>query len=285
MSTTPNGTRPPPPNRLRPDAPVMAMAEAGTAGTRTALIATPGWGKTTIGALGEKPVFILTPNEQGYLTLLRRGRVPQLPIIQAKNWLGLLNAVESIAINPQDRKTLVIDALAGTEALCAQHVCETQYGGDWGERGFMAFYRGPAQVGREWPAILPRLAACAAKGMDVLLLGHAKTKRFSNPTGADYDRYEGDVGSDEVWSRIKMWAEAVLFGSNEPIVEQSRPESNVAKARGKAIGHSRILRCEYSAVADAKNTYGLAAEYTMANDPAQCAGEFWGLVKGTNVTA
>lgn len=250
-------------------------------GSRTVLVAVPGYGKTSIGAFAESPVMILTPNELGYLTLFRRGLVPSVPAMMPRTWSELLACIETVARDPGDRKTLVLDALAGAEALLSSQVCQEHFNGDWGERGFAAFGRGAKIVMREWPAILPRLTACARKGVDVLLLGHSKIRTFKDPIGPDYDRYEIDMGTDDAWSRTRMWADAVMYGLFRSVVDQARPESNTAKAKGKAIAQSRVLRTENSPICDAKCQLGLEPEYTMPNAAAECAAAYWALVKGT----
>lgn len=278
MATTSPPTRPP--QRPQAQGAKLARPSGARIATRTVLVGVEGIGKTTIGAFADAPVIIMAPDELGYLTLFSRGMVPECSIIQPRTWPELLAAVEGLAVDPQGHKTVVLDAMAGMESLCAWHVCQTEFNGDWGEKGFRAYGRGPGLVARTWPSILPRLTACANAGMDVLLLGHARVKRFNAPDGPDYDHWECNTGNDEVWSRTKMWAEACLFVGFRAVVEQVRPEANVAKAHGKAVAHQRIMRCQYSAVADAKNQYGLAPEYTMPDDAAECAAAFWHLIKG-----
>lgn len=284
-TTTP--TRPPPrtnegppPAAPKTAAPEIKRPSKTKRGVRVVYVAVEGFGKTTTGALGPNPLMIMAPEEQGYLTLHSRSLVPELPMMQPRSWPQLLAGIEQIIGSPSEYETVVLDAMVGLEALCASWVCHTNFGGDWGERGFAAYGRGTRIVAREWPQLLARLSALADRGVNVLVLGHARVKRFNAPDGPDYDRYECNCGSDEVWARTKAWGEAVLFGMFRPIVEQNRPESNIAKAHGKAIAHERIMRCEYSAVADAKNQYGLEAEYRLPDEPRACAAAFWGLVIG-----
>lgn len=267
--------KPPPATTSAVAAAKMEVPTLTRLGSRVVFVAVEGFGKTTTGALGPKPVFICTPDEQGYITLLSRGLVPPLPVMQVRSWLELLASVEALARDAQGRETIVLDAMAGLEQLCAQHVCTTQYKGDWSKSGYLSFYEGPKVTARTWPLLLSRLTACARKGVNVLMLGHAKVRRFNAPDGIDYDRYECNVGTEEVWARTKAWAESVLFGNFRAIVETTGRENNTAKAHGKAVAHERILRCQYSAVADAKNTYGLAAEYAMPDDAAKFAESFW----------
>lgn len=255
----------------------MKMPSVQKIGARLVFVAVEGYGKTSCGAFGPSPVVMMAPGEGGYMTLLSRGLVPTVPIIQPSNWTDTLDALSELAKNHGDRETLVVDALVGFESLCARHICDSEFSGDWGERGFAAFGRGLKIVYRTWPLIIGRLEQCARAGLNVMVLSHAQVKPYRNPDGPDYDRFEANVGP-EAWQRLKAWADFVAFGSFRSIVDEARAQSNIAKAKGKAIGQSRVLRCQYSAVADAKNQYGLDPEYLMPDDPAQFAERYWNMV-------
>lgn len=270
----------PPPGPAGVNAPKMAVPSGPVGGTRTVLVAVNGWGKTTIGAYAEDPVMLISPDEMGYPTLLSRGLVPAVPAMQPRSWPEALACIESLARDQQGRKTIVVDALAGFEHLLARHICKTQFGGDWSKTGFLSWNEGPRVVARIWPMLLARLLACARAGMDILILGHAKIEKFENPDGANYDRYVCNCGHADLWARTKDWAEAVLFGNFRAIVDTARPETNTAKAKGKAIGQQRLMRAQFSSSADAKNQYGLQPEYIMPDNPEECASAFWRLIKG-----
>lgn len=272
----------PPPRAAKPSAPTIHRPQKAGHGVRVVYVAVEGFGKTTVGAFGPDPLMIMAPDEYGYLTLHSRGLVPELPVMQPRTWHELLAGLESVIADPSRYRTVVLDAMVGLESLCATWVCQTQFNGDWGERGFGAYGRGARIVAREWPQLLARLGALSERGVNVLLLGHARIRRFNAPDGPDYDRYECNCGSDDVWARTKAWGEAVLFGMFRPVVEQNRPDANIARARGKAIAHERVLLCQYSALADAKNWYGLEPEYRLPDEPRACAAMFWSLVLGND---
>lgn len=277
---------PPPPQRsgaaAPPEACEMQMPGKSGAGIRAVLVGVEGIGKTTIGAYAPDPVIIMAPDELGYLTLHSRGLVPTVPTMRPRNWPQLLQAVEGFARDVQGRKTIVLDAMAGLESMCAGFVCQTEFGGDWGEKGYQAYGRGKGITTRTWPQLLLRLTSCANKGMNVLLLGHARVRAFNSPDGPSYDRYECNVGTDEVWAKTKAWCESSSFLLFRPIVDQAVNQTNMAKAKGKAVAHTRVMRCAYSAVSDAKNQYGLQDEYTMPDDPAACAAAYWNLMLTTS---
>jgi len=280
MTTKTVPTRPPPRPVAASPPPPIGKPSAEPKGVRITLVGVEGIGKTSIAAYGADTLMLITPDELGYLTLYQRGLVPECDVAQPRSWPDVLALIESVAQQPGRYKTLGIDAMAGLESLCAWHVCQTEFNGNWGEKGFRAWNHGPAIVARTWPAILPRLTACSRAGLDVILLGHARVKNFKNPDGPDYDRYECNTGNDDVWARTKMWAEACLFLNFRPIIDLARPEANAARAHGKAIGQQRVMRCQYSAVTDAKNQLGLDPEYEMPDSPAECAAAFWNLIKG-----
>jgi len=260
----------------------MRMPERSTHGARVVFVAVNGYGKTTAGALGPDPVIIMSPDERGYETLFDHGLVPAVPLMRPASWPELIASLRALASDPQGRRTVVLDALAGFEYLLARHICENQYGNDWGKGGFLAWNEGPRIVARTWPVLLGALQSCAQRGLHVLVLGHAKVTKFNNPDGPDYDRYECACGTADLWSRTRDWAEAVLFGNFVAIVDQAREQANIAKAHGKAIGQQRVLRCQYSSAADAKNQYGLDAQYVMPDDPRRFADAFWRMITREN---
>lgn len=268
MTTTPPRPSEPKSMLLKPSS--LPLQKCGA---RIVLVGEMGWGKTSISAGGPNPIIIAAPGENGYLTLFQRGLVPECDVAMPGSWPDLLSTLSSIT-RMTPARTVVLDALVGFESLCASHVCETEFGGDWGEKGFMAYGRGKGIVQRTWPLILPRFDALVRHGHNVMVLAHAQIRRFDNPVGAAYDRYEANV-APEVWARTKAWAECVCFGTFLPIIDEGK---NKHAGKGKAVGHARVMHCQYSAVADAKNQYGLEPRYTMPDEPRACADAFWSLM-------
>lgn len=219
------------------------------------------FGKTTIGAFAPDPI-ILQVRDTGYQTLLNAGVVPAVPAATPETWTDMMALLDVIAGNPQDRKTLVIDGMTGAERLCHEFVCETVYGGDWGEQGFMAYHKGYDLSIPEWLKFLAKLDAIQAKGLNIVLLGHARTKEVKNPVGANYDRFEPDVHA-KTWGPTARWADAILFGKFHTIVEQAKREKNksIAEAKGKAVGG--IDRVIFTSPCDAwvaGNRFGMDSE-------------------------
>ena len=242
---------------------------------RILLYAVEGWGKTTLGAHAPEPMILMAPGEDGYLTLLGEGRVPEVPRIRLAVWAEVLSVLDYLAKNPDECQTVVLDGLAGFEALCHQKVCDDEFGGEWGEKGFSAFQRGYEAALREWVILLGRLDRLREQGKTVLLLAHHDIRTFSNPIGPDFDQYVTNLHK-KTWAVTKPWPDMILFGSTITVVSKEK-----GSKKPKAVGGTdRIL---YTSLTDgyyAKNRHGLPSEIYMPNDPAALWSTFWAHVEG-----
>lgn len=275
-------TLPPPPKRTPAASPEPVKRQAGLADIRTkpdvmlpnryGIIGPAGTGKTTLGAYSVKPIFLMPRGETGLLTLINAGRLPEIPHFpEAQSWDELLGYLRVLRRENHEYRTLVVDTINTAENLLHEHVCETQFNGDWSKTGFLSFNAGyEVSLGplREMLVLLDALRS--EKRMMILLLGHTRIKTFKNPEGADYDRYQPDI-HEKSWSLVDRWLDTVLFLNYETIVTQVQ-ESGKQK-KGKAIGGSRrFAYTERTAAYDAKNRLGLPKQIDLGD----VAEEAWG---------
>lgn len=234
-----------------------------------------GWGKTTLAAHWPDAAFILSPRETGYLTLLQSGRVPKRPICQPQSWDGLLAEIDALVADPRGIKLLAMDAMSGFERLCHEHVCEREFEGDWGEKGFLSYHKGYDMSITPWLSLLARLDGLRFKhGVSVMLVSHARITTFKNPSGPDFDRYSSDV-HDKTWGVTRKWADAVLFGMFFDVTKKEKGE------RVKGVGdQQRVLYTERTATYDAKNRFGLPEVIDIPNDHAQSYAALASAMKG-----
>lgn len=254
---------------------------------RYVLHAVEGWGKTSWGAQTPKPVFIETKGETGLETLIDSGRLPEIPHFpECQNWDGLLGAIETLTLDPHDYKSFVVDTINGAERLCHEHVCARDFGGDWGERGFMGYMRGFEVSLGEWRLFLNALDRLRLeRRMAIVCLCHTRVKPFRNPEGADYDRYSPDV-HDKTWSLTHKWADAVLFGNFDITVLGDKNKEAALSKKGKATGGKfRIMYTERSPAYDAKNRLGLPPEIEMGASPQEAWDNYIAAVKGGKAAA
>lgn len=231
---------------------------------RLVIYGVEGWGKTTLGAFAPEPVILMARDERGVDRLLSAGRIPNVPAERIESWPDALEWLDALAVDPQGRKTMVLDAAGGFERLCHEFVCNRDYGGIWGKEGFDSFKEGYDVSVAEWLKMLQRLDTLNRAGMTVMLLGHAKVKSFKNPVGPDFDRYECDI-HHKTWAVTARWADAVLFGNFQTIVEiAGKKTGNIAKDKGKGIGGTqRTIFTERRDAFDAKNGYGMSPSLAL----------------------
>lgn len=293
---------------MPPPAPILAApppvrSGAGASAPRTAINLAPRkaqepvprivmyapekWGKTSFAAFAPEPVIFMARGETGYDTLLGTGSVPAVPAMLCESWSQTLGWLDDLAANPQGRKAVVLDAIGGFEQLCRTFICDKDFDGDWGERGFIGFQRGPDLVSMEWLQLLQRLDALQAKGIVCVLLGHSKSEKFDDPMGPAYDRYSCDCHK-KIWQTTARWSDCILFGKFHTVVDL--PGSQKSKAlsdrKGKGIGGTQ--RVIYTVGCDAfvaGNRYGLAPALGVPEVPSQMWGSVWGEITKTKAPA
>jgi hypothetical protein len=210
----------------------------------------------------------MTRQETGLETLIENGRLPETPHFpEITSWADLLAVVELLRTEPHDYKTFVLDTLNGAERLCHEHVCQRDFGGDWSNKGFMNYQAGYRVALADWRDFLSRLDTLRNdRSMAIFALSHSKIATFKSPDSADFDRYQAAMHA-ETWALTHQWADAVLFGYFETLVDAAR-----GATKGKAAGGTyRMMRTERTATMDAKNRMGLPETIEMGNS----ADEAW----------
>ncbi len=241
---------------------------------RTVLHGVEGWGKTSFAAQTVKPIFLETKGETGLETLVDNGRLPEVPHFpELQTWSDVLAAIDFLSVGEHNFRTLALDTLNGAERLCHEHVCARDFGGDWTEKGFIGYQRGPEVALADWREFLAKLDTLrATRRMAIMLLCHTKVQTFKNPEGPDYDRYQPDCNT-KTWSLTHKWADVVLFGNYEVTIVGGSTGDNAKKGKGKG-GQRRMLYTERHASYDAKNRLGLPEEVEMGNSSAEAWANF-----------
>jgi hypothetical protein len=226
-----------------------------------------GFGKTSIAAFSRAPIFVMTRGETGLTTLIDAGQLPPTPHLpEAETWADLLAAVRLLRTEKHDYKTLVLDTANGAERLMHEWVCERDFDGEWGERGFGSYMRGYEVALADWRMFLNSLDELRKeKGMTIFFLLHTRIKTFKNPSGADYDRYAPEM-HEKTWGLTKGWLDCILFGNFEVTVKQGTKVADASK-KGKAaeLSHRILYTNSDNPTFDAKNRMGLPDEIEMGD--------------------
>jgi len=229
--------------------------------TAAILYGPPGVGKTSFGAAVEKCVFLIDNQEDGISPLKVAGLVAaDIPVFPAcNNFPDVMGILDTLATEKHDHKAVIVDTIGGIERLIHEHVCRTEFGNNWGEKGFASYGKGVSVSIPYVREFLNKLDRCRDAGMSVILLGHSKVKGFNNPEGDDFDQYLPDVDA-KTWSVLNKWADMVLFSNFHVVVDED----------GKGCGgKERIMRTENSAAFTAKNRHNLPEKIEMGNSGAE----------------
>jgi hypothetical protein len=241
-----------------------------------------GIGKTSFAAFAPRPFFLLSPGETGLHTLADAGLVAGIPNIEVNDWSELLDLINQLIESDHDYKTVVLDTIDGFEKLANQYVCNADFNGDWGEKGFMGYQRGYKVVASgQWRMLLAALDKLrTVRGVRPICLAHTGVGNIKNPEGPDYDRWLPDMYKD-AWQLTSAWADIVLFA--QPVVEVVK-EKGSRNNKGRSSGH-RVLVTEWQASADAKNRHNLSPEIDMGQTGAEAWANFVEDVKNSRNNA
>ena len=205
----------------------------------------PKIGKTTFAAGAPSPVFITL---DGGTTELDVARYPR-----PESFDEFREALDDVATNGVTNgfRTLVVDPLAHVEPLIASKITEGKQVNTrtWGG-GYGAYENSVRDHVRLIFADLERVRDA---GLNILLIGHARVKKFANPEGSDFDVYDLDCESKEMNAKSFQLATAVLFARREVFARQEEG-SKKFKAYG-AAGH--MLYTASTAAFRAGNRWGL----------------------------
>jgi hypothetical protein len=249
----------------------FSMADITSLGSnlpnRYGLHGVEGFGKTSLATHAPKPIFIQSRGETGLETLIEAHQVSETTHFPAaQSWEDARAQIRCLIDEDHAFRTLVIDTVNGLERLMHEFVCNRDFNGDWGEKGFSGYMRGYEVSLAEWRLLLNELDELrTAKKMTIFMLAHTRVKSFKNPAGADYDRYMPDM-HEKTWGLTHKWLDAVFFGNFEVTVQVPGRSGGDMTKKGKGTGGNiRMLYTQRTAAYDAKNRLGLPEEIEMGN--------------------
>ena len=222
------------------------------------LYAVPGWGKTSTAAYATNPAILMAEKEQGYLTLLGAGRVPDVPRATVSGWRELMCQIEEVAeADDPPCNILALDVLGAFESYCHEYVCRSKFNGDWSK--FIAYRKGYREAANTaWDELFSALDRVKANGVHVLMLSHHKVQKTRDPMTEEYAVSAPKVEKESA-DRVVEWADAVLFGTYSINTEDGKAEG----------GSQRLLYCKNHAAHVAKNRFGMPEMIRVPEDPSQ----------------
>lgn len=194
---------------------------------RTLIYGVHGVGKSTFGAMADKPVFITT--EEGANDI----DCDRFPL--AEKYADVLGSLASLYTDEHSYETVVIDSLDWLERLIWAEVCRKR-GADSIED--VGYGKGYIIALAQWREVLAGLDAVRAqRGMSVILIAHAAIEKFANPETETYDRYAPRL-QKHASALVQEWADEVLFAGYRVHTKSTDEGFN----RKRAVGVARAAR-------------------------------------------
>lgn len=215
-----------------------------------------GIGKSTFAAKFPDPIFIDTEDSTKEMDVARFDK--------PSSWEMLLQEVQYVVEHPDICKTLVIDTIDWAEKLCIKSVCARYQKSsieafDYG-KGYTITYE-------TFGGLLNLLGDVTEKGISVLLIGHATTKRQDLPEEfGSYDRWGLNLIDSPKCSNAKMvreWTDVLLFANYKTLVVAADDKGK----KHKAQGGKRVMYTSHHPCWDAKNRLGLPEEMPLDYTP------------------
>ncbi len=218
---------------------------------RVMLYGTHGIGKSTFGAMAEKPIFV--PTEDGLADI----NCESFPL--ARSLGDVMAALESLYTTAHSYKTVVIDSLDWLERLIWAAVCADESVENIEKIGYA---KGYTYAIDKWRMVLGALDALRIdRGMTIVLIAHAKIEKFENPETVPYDRYSPRLHK-LASALVQEWADEVLFATYKVHTVKVDEGFNKAKHNGVGTGE-RIIRTVERPAHVAKNRLSLPEELPL----------------------
>jgi len=208
-----------------------------------------GCGKSTFAAGAPAPIWIGQELGTGHLDVVR------LP--QPAKWDELLAYTRELQAEKHPYKTLVIDPLGWVEQLVWDAVCERN---KWPNIEHPGYGKGYVAALQEWRRLIYECERLYLGGMNILFIGHSRTKAQRSPDTEDFDRYVVAM-NDQASGLFKQWCDYVLFARYAVWTEKDDKKQTKGHSSGK-----RVMHTQWNAAFDAKSRPNLPPVLPLAWD-------------------
>jgi hypothetical protein len=215
-----------------------------------------GIGKTTLSAGAPAPIVLQTEDGLGTLD------VPAFPL--AKTFADVMDALQALATEQHEFKTLVVDSLDWLEPLVYAHTCQTNKWGSIEDPGYGKGYMAAMAFWRDYISAINYLRD--EIGMTIVQLAHSQIRRFESPETEPYDRYELKLQKHTA-ALVMEHSDVVLFANYR--VGVTKAEAGFNKKVSRAIGSGeRVINTTERPAWLAKNRYAMPDQIPMPREGA-----------------
>lgn len=202
----------------------------------------PGIGKTTLAS--KAPRALIVDIEDGSSKLnCKRIRVTEY---------GQLREAVTFA-SRQDIDTVIFDSASAIEGMMIDEICRVNR---WRDLSAPGFGKGQAAVHQHWRDFLKCLHYFKARGKNMILIAHARTKTFENAQGENYDRIEPELQRN-CMTHVMSEFDTVLYLHTKVTIKSLDRGDKTAIASGhqiltvnkvSAVAKNRFLMPEYISI-------------------------------------
>ncbi len=200
-----------------------------------------GVGKTTWACSAPSPIVIQTEDGLGML------ETPAFPL--ATTSAEVFESLATLYNEKHDFRTVILDSADWLDNMIQKEVSATHSEKD------LAYGKDTLLIAEQWRLILDWFNALRGKGMTVILVGHVEVKRYEQPDGDGYERYQPKL-SKRASAVVQEWADCVFFANWKVFVKSETVTGQ--KSVKKAVGNGeRLLHTGEKPAFLAKNRYSL----------------------------
>lgn len=209
-------------------------------------------GKTTLASEFPSPVFVQTEDgASGDLELNSFGLLTSFG--------DVLDAFQSLATADHGFQTVVVDSLSSLEKLAWREVC-ARNNVETIEKVGGGFGKGYKEADYVWAEFVEAFSYLRnERGLNIVLIGHAKTDRFDDPETQSYSRYELDL-HDRAQALLNRDVDAILLIKKDVTIKldgtKSQIKDGAARARGDG-GDTRWIYAEGRPAFQAGNRFNM----------------------------
>jgi hypothetical protein len=219
---------------------------------RVVLYSAEGVGKSTWAAGAPAPIFLCSESGTEHLDVAR--------FPAPSSWRDVLEALDVLAKEPHDYRTVVIDTLDWLEPMVWAHTCATKKNGNHRAEHIedYGFAKGYIYALDVWRQMLARLDVLRdTRSMHAILIAHSQVRIFQSPNTEDFARYELKLHG-KASALVKEWADSVLFAEHETLTHEQNK-----RTKGISTGE-RVVHTTRTAAYDAKNRAGLPETISLS---------------------
>jgi len=216
---------------------------------RTVIYGESGLGKTTFAAGAPNPIFLLSEDGLGRIT------VPHFP--KVATFGDVMEAITTLYTEAHPYQTLVVDSIDWLEPLIWDQTCAD--GGKSSIEDF-GFGRGHVEALRYWRQFFDGVTALRNdRDMLIILIGHSHVVRIEDPLTAAYDSHSLKLNKKAA-ALVEEFADVIGFAALKTLTVDEKKASfsdkDAKRTRAKTTGE-RQLHVQPSPAYTAKNRYDL----------------------------